>query len=328
MTPVRDLVRPSISPRSLVAGAEHAGGQLDAVAGCTKPGFPEVLFLDPSVTDLGTILCNLRPGIEAIVLDGAIAPARQMAAALSSRERLRAVHVMAHGAPGRVSFAAGEWTADSIADDKADLAVVGQALGAEAELNLWSCEAGAGTAGQVFLSELSRAVGAPVAAATDRVGSQAFGGHWELEASSLRGAAPPLTDLGMSSYKGVFSVALTSTGRGERFTVFGQWAAGTAAGTYFIVLNEGGTLNVIGQFIVPTNFGGTFAISEALPAGRYTVAPSAPGPNTIAVYGGRWSSSANNAGTWSVGDFNSAITESLSYTGDVAPSLTDRGTAR
>ncbi|MGX7874091.1 hypothetical protein ACVDG5_016245 [Mesorhizobium sp. ORM6] len=130
------------------------------------------------------------------------------------------------------------------------------------------------------------------------------------------------------NYAAVLAVPLTSTGQGERLTIFGRWPAGTAAGTYFIVLNDGGTLNVIGQFIVPANFGGTFAISEALPAGRYVVGPSAPEPNSIAVHNGKWNSTGNNAGSWSVGDFNSAITATLNNTGDATPNQASRGTAR
>ncbi|WP_176480186.1 DUF4347 domain-containing protein [Mesorhizobium sp. WSM3859] len=313
---------------SPVASEEGAVDLASATKDFAETGIREVVFLDPSVSDPGTILRNLRLQVEAIVLDGASAPARQMATALEGRRGLDAVHVIAHGAPGRVSFSRGEWTPLTIEDDEADLAAIGQALRPDAGLGLWSCEVGAGAAGADFVGALSRAAAAPVAAATDRVGSPALGGNWELDMRSGSATAqPPLTELGMSSYKGVFSVALTSTGRGERLTVFGQWAAGTAAGTYFIVLNEGGTLNVIGQFIVPTNFGGTFAISEALPAGRYTVGPSAPGPNTIAVYNGRWSPAGSNGGTWSVGDFNPTITASLNRTGD-APSQSDRGTAR
>ncbi len=74
----------------------------------TPSGAPEVLFVDPGVPDIATIFGNLRPGVEAIVLDKSQPAARQMAAALAGRRDLDAVHVIAHGAPGRVSFAAGE----------------------------------------------------------------------------------------------------------------------------------------------------------------------------------------------------------------------------
>ncbi|WP_181177956.1 DUF4347 domain-containing protein [Mesorhizobium sp. B2-3-15] len=289
----------------------------------------ELLFVDPSVSDLGTILANLRPEVEAILLDAERPATRQVAMALEGRQSLDAVHVIAHGAPGRVSFAAGEWSAGTLGHDELDLATIGRVLGGIGELLLWSCNAGVGAAGTNFIDALSCATGTPVAAANDLVGSPALGGRWELNIRTENAAArPPLTRGGIMNYAAVLAVPLTSTGQGERLTVFGQWATGTAAGTYFIVLNDGGTLNIIGQFIVPTNLGGTFAISEALPAGRYIVGPSAPGPNTIAVYNGSWSSTGKNAGTWSVGDFNSAITATLNNIGDATPNQAGRGIAR
>ena len=66
----------------------------------------EILFIDPAVADLGTLLESLRSGVEAIVLDIARPAAGQIAAALAGRHRLSALHLIAHGAPGRVSFAA------------------------------------------------------------------------------------------------------------------------------------------------------------------------------------------------------------------------------
>ncbi|ODA95214.1 hypothetical protein BFX40_21645 [Mesorhizobium sp. SEMIA 3007] len=305
-----------------------ATGRPNARTDARQAGASEILFVDPSVSDLGTILANLRPEVEAIVLDANRPAARQMALALEGRDGLDAVHVIAHGAPGRVSFAAGEWSAETLYDDGDDLAVIGRALGGFGELLLWSCNAGAGAAGSNFIDALSCATGTPAAAANDLVGSQTLGGDWKLNVRKRDAMGrPPLTEVGMAGYGGAFSQALTSTGQGERLTVFGQWAAGTAAGTYFIVLNDGGTLNIIGQFIVPTNFGGTFAISEALPAGRYIVGPGAPGPNTIAVYNGSWSSTGKNAGTWSVGNFNPAITATLNNIGDATPNQAGRGMA-
>jgi hypothetical protein len=288
----------------------------------------ELLFVDPSVSDLGTILRNLRPEVEAIVLERVALPARQMAVALEGRDGIDAVHVIAHGAPGRLIFAAGEWSVETLQDDAVDLARIGRALGGFGDLLLWSCNVGAGAAGPGFLDALSRAAGAPVAAAEDLVGSRALGGRWELVARSPRKTVPPLTDAGQVSYAGAFSMTLTSTGKGERLTVFGRWSADTAAGTYFIVLNDGDTLNIIGQFIVPINFEGTFAISEAIPAGSYLVGPGAAGSSTIAVYNGSWNSTGRNAGTWSVGDFNPTITATLNNTSDVTRNQTSPGAAR
>ena len=89
----------------------------------------EILFVDPSVSDIATILGGLRPEVEAIVLDSSRPAARQIAEALRGRRGLDAVHVIAHGAPGGVRFAAGEWSADTLAGDADDLASIGCALG-------------------------------------------------------------------------------------------------------------------------------------------------------------------------------------------------------
>src|SRR5438105_1917635 len=80
----------------------------------------ELLFVDPAVSDLATILGGLRPEVEAIVLNADRPAARQIAAALVGRKGLDAVHVLAHGAPGRVSFAAGHWSADMLGDEASE----------------------------------------------------------------------------------------------------------------------------------------------------------------------------------------------------------------
>ena len=167
----------------------------------------ELLFVDPGVFDLDTILGNLRPEVEAIVLDAGSPVARQMAAVLEHRHGLDAVHVIAHGAPGKVIFSSGEWSAVTVADDAADLATVGQALAADGELRLWSCDAGVGALGERFVECVAQASGADVVAASGRIGAAALGGRWELTARACGGAAqPPLTAAGVAGYAGVLAI--------------------------------------------------------------------------------------------------------------------------
>ena len=141
----------------------------------------EILFLDPGVADLATLLGHLRPEVEAILLDPVCPAARQIAAAVAGERDLDAIHVIAHGAPGRVSFAAGDWSATTLAEEAEDLAAIGQALGAGRNLNLWSCQTAAGPAGAAFIAGLARASGADIAAATGLVGAAALGGGWKAE---------------------------------------------------------------------------------------------------------------------------------------------------
>src|SRR5215475_4868785 len=138
----------------------------------------EILFVDPAVPDVDGILASLRMGVEVVVLDSAVRPARQIAAALAAHQELATVHVIAHGTPGRVSFAGGDWCLETLPEDADDLAAIGAALGANGDLRLWSCHTGAGAIGGAFIAALARATGAQISAATGFIGAAALGGVW------------------------------------------------------------------------------------------------------------------------------------------------------
>ncbi|MER8849829.1 DUF4347 domain-containing protein [Mesorhizobium australicum] len=229
-------------------------------AGTDAPRPSEILFVDPSVADLGAILRNLRPGVEAILLDAERPAARQMAQALEGLDGLDAVHVIAHGAPGRVSFAAGEWSARTLDGDGVDLTTIGQALGGFGELLLWSCNAGAGAAGTNFIDALSCATGTPVAAADDLVGSPVLGGRWELNIRTEDAAArPPLTRGGIMNYAAVLAAI--------EITVSGLVPSGLAAGstTYFVVDRDHGS--IVGNINLPNMANRAFRITVRVPGG-------------------------------------------------------------
>jgi hypothetical protein len=272
----------------------------------------EMLFVDPSVDDIETIISGLRTEVRAIVLDRATPAARQIAGALEGAHDLEAVHIIAHGAPGRVNFSAGNWSAATLLGDAPDLAAIGRALRVGGEVRLWSCDSALGVVGASFIAAVAELMGVDVTAATTPIGAAARGGSWNLTTIQNRAPAnPPLTTAAMERYTGVMRT-LTSNGMGHPVKVYGNWPTNTAAGTYFVVWNDNGTLKVLGRFIVPTgNLAGTFAVSAALPAGSYSVDPSRAGPGCIAVYDGRWSDDSQDGRSWSIGNLNSSLTATL-----------------
>jgi predicted O-linked N-acetylglucosamine transferase (SPINDLY family) len=161
----------------------------------------EIVFVDPGVSDIATLLGHLRPEVEAILLDPVRRAARQMATALAEEHDLAAIHVIAHGAPGRVDFIAGEWSAVTLADNAEDFAAIGTALAAHGDLRLWSCQTAAGPAGAAFVTGLAQAVGADIAAATGLIGAAALGGTWRMAAAG----EPPLTATGATAYARVLA---------------------------------------------------------------------------------------------------------------------------
>jgi hypothetical protein len=233
-------------------------------------GVSEVLFVDPSISDLDTILGNLRPEVEAVVLDGTLAPARQMATALEGRGDLEAIHIVAHGAPAQMRFAAGGWAAGTLREHESDLAAVGRALRATGDLRLWSCEVGAGIAGKGFVDALSYAIRAPVAAADGFVGSRALGGNWELATRSGGASAqPPLTEVGMGIYAGILAAEVN---------VVGTVPAGITTGpvTYFIVDTD--KKGIVGQVVLPN------ALSQATPVAMTVKVPDMAGSLAIGTF--------------------------------------------
>jgi hypothetical protein len=166
----------------------------------------EVAFIDPGVADLDDLLHGLRAGVQPILLDPVGDPIQQMADALAGLGSLSAIHIIAHGAPGEISFSAGPLSMETILARQAELARIGEALGLSGELLVWSCDTGKGTSGDRFLEALCWATGAPVAAATGSVGAATRGGRWELNARL--GAASvlvPLTTAGIAAYQGLMT---------------------------------------------------------------------------------------------------------------------------
>ncbi len=114
---------------------------------------------------------------EVVALSGDVG---EITAILAGRSGLDAIHLVSHGAPGRV------WLGDDALDDatlsadSADFRAWGAALNPGGDLLLYGCDVAAGD-GQAFVTELARLTGADVAASTDRTGAAGTGGNWVLE---------------------------------------------------------------------------------------------------------------------------------------------------
>src|ERR1700677_2693724 len=98
----------------------------------------EIAFVDPNIPDRASLLAGLRPEVEAIVLDASKPALAEIAATLESRGSFDVVHIVAHGAPGEVSFAGGALTRGSLNDHGADLFAIGRSLEG-GDLLLWRC---------------------------------------------------------------------------------------------------------------------------------------------------------------------------------------------
>ena len=143
-----------------------------------------IAFVDTSLPDYQSLIAALDPGIELVLITPGQDGWEQVAAALKGRTDIAALDIFSHGAPASVQLGSGVLTANTLPAHAATLAEIGSHLAADADILLYGCAVGAGSAGQEFLNQLAAASGADVAASIDITGAAALGGNWILEATA------------------------------------------------------------------------------------------------------------------------------------------------
>ncbi|WOH56056.1 DUF4347 domain-containing protein [Bradyrhizobium sp. BWC-3-1] len=154
----------------------------------------EIAFIDPGVDDLQTLLKGIRPDVEPVLLSSDEPAMRQIAGALKGRGALKAIHIIAHGKPGEISFSSGSLSAESLSGQIDELASIGAAV-ADGELRLWCCQTAQGTRGRALLAAMADYTKADVRGSSNIVGS----GSWTLDST----AVAPITADAMISYQGI-----------------------------------------------------------------------------------------------------------------------------
>ncbi|WP_026600982.1 autotransporter-associated beta strand repeat-containing protein [Methylomonas sp. 11b] len=156
---------------------------LDAAAACN---FPEatadqsttVIFVDSRVRDADTLLAGADPRAEIVMLEVGRDGVRQMADYLADRRDISAISIVAEGSEANIWLGNAWLNNDSIADYAAQLDMIGKALAADGDLQIYSCNLGRGTEGSAFARTLADLTGADVAVSDNRTGA---GGDWTLE---------------------------------------------------------------------------------------------------------------------------------------------------
>ena len=145
----------------------------------------EVVFLSPSVLDYQQLLDGISPNVEVHILDPTRDGVAQMAEILAGRTGIDAIHLIGDGTEAEMHLGASFLTQDSISTTYAEqFQQIGQSLSASADILIYGCNFGRGADGQLAMNTLANLTGADVAASTDRTGSTAEFGNWQLEAST------------------------------------------------------------------------------------------------------------------------------------------------
>jgi hypothetical protein len=242
----------------------------------------EILFVDSGIADIQDVIANVRSGVQVVVLDSAHDALDQIATALAGRQDLSAIHIMADGEEGQIDFGAGALTRSSLMDHAADLAAIKDSLAPGGDLLLWTCNTGAGFAGQDFIKDLALATGANVAASTNRTGSSAAGGDFVLEAQTgAITATNPLTPAGITGFQGELT-ATTLTAGDIAFIGYATDDSGSQDTYSFVLLKDIGSGTQI-FFTDRTWNGSTFSVSGTDGTFAYTAGGNLTAGTVITV---------------------------------------------
>ncbi|WP_436108280.1 DUF4347 domain-containing protein, partial [Massilia sp. LjRoot122] len=175
---------------------------------------PRVVFVDPGIADLDTVIAGMPGNATVVVLDASRDGVQQihdylsanagMVSAIDIVTDIASVDVVSHGSPGEIKLGSTVLNMDSLAGYGSQLAAIGSHLSATADLLLYGCDVASGAIGEQFIAALAAATGVDVAASNDLTGSAAAGGDWVLEANTgtIETAA-----LNIANYAGLLDTA-------------------------------------------------------------------------------------------------------------------------
>lgn len=177
----------------------------------------ELLIVDPGVADASVLLDGRRTDIEVLQLAPDGRGLEQIAAHLSGRRGVTALHILSHGMPGALLLAGGRIDVPALAMRPGVLADIAGALAADAQVVLYGCSLAAGPAGHRFVDFLEASLGVAVAASVTPVGAEALGGSWKLRGRYGRAVAPAFAEAACAAYAGLL-VSQTDTAGNDTLT--------------------------------------------------------------------------------------------------------------
>lgn len=205
----------------------------------------EIVFIDDQVPDIEVLICGFGAGKEIVILDSEQDGLRQIADAVAGRTGIDALHIISHGAEGRIALGSTTIDGANLPANSALLQTIGASLAEGADILLYGCKVGAG-AGKALVDQLAIATGADVAASDDLTGNAALGGDWRLEINSGDIETAAVVDPSLAAlYQHTLAIssATLDFSTAANFDSPGTQVYANANANYDVVYNVGGDSN-------------------------------------------------------------------------------------
>ncbi|MBO3273853.1 VCBS domain-containing protein [Pseudomonas schmalbachii] len=143
-----------------------------------------LLVLDSRVENREQLTADLPADVKAVVVNTTEDGLAAISAALAELGKVDSIQIFSHGASGQFTLGNRTLTAANL-DQVANVLDGWRAsLNPGADIQLYGCNIGAGTAGRALVEELAQFTGADVGASSNDTGASAAGGDWNLEVRS------------------------------------------------------------------------------------------------------------------------------------------------
>ncbi|WP_152223827.1 VCBS domain-containing protein [Pseudomonas sp. SCB32] len=156
-----------------------------AQASAPAPSAPRnLVVIDARLENRDQLAANLPVGSSALVIDAGQDAIATISNALAQLGKVDSIQVFSHGATGQFTLGNQTFTAQTVDQLGDRLSTWRSELSPGADIQLYGCDVGAGSAGQTLVNELARWTGADVGASSNATGSTRAGGDWNLEVRS------------------------------------------------------------------------------------------------------------------------------------------------
>ncbi len=136
----------------------------------------ELVIINSSVPDKDTLIAELKPDQEVLVLEDGTGMDEVLEYLNGSDKKYSAIHFITHGKDGQFTVNGEKIDAESV--NAADWQAVGGHLTEDGDILIYGCDTAKNESGKLLIDRIAEASGADVAASTDTTG---FNGNWALE---------------------------------------------------------------------------------------------------------------------------------------------------
>ncbi len=229
-------------------------------------GKNRLVFIDPTVDDYQSLEHGVLPDTEIVILDADRDGVEQISELLAQRSGITSLHIVSHGAPGRVYLGNTELGQHTLNRYAGQLINWARAFNDDAQLLLYGCDVAKTELGKVFVQHLSKLTGTVVLASDNRTGSIALGGDWELEVTTKSSTvALAFESATLEAYSAVLAKPYLVKDINPNFDSSTPYSLTNVDGTLYLVADDG--VNGYELWKSDGTEAGTILVKNFIPAG-------------------------------------------------------------